>query len=54
MQQDNRRTAADRRVIEADAIDLGATGMLAADRVGSRRQGLPQQLAMGGMEREKQ
>ena len=54
VQKDDRRTVADRRVIEADAVDLGVTGVLAGDRGGSRWQGLPQRLTAGGMEREKQ
>ena len=44
---------ADRRVIEADAVDLGVTDVLTGDRSRGRRQGLPQRLTTGGMEREK-
>ena len=54
VQKDDRRTVADRCVIEADAVDLGMAGVLAGDRDRSRRQGLPQRLTTGGMEREKQ
>ena len=53
VQKDDRRTMADRRVIEADAVDLGVTDVLTGDRSRGRRQGLPQRLTTGGMEREK-
>src|SRR5450631_3351977 len=54
VQQDDRRTVADRGVIEADAVDFGVAGVLAGNWDGSRRQRLPQRLAMSSMEREKQ
>ena len=54
VQKDDRRTVADARVIEADAVDLGVAGVLAGDRGRSGRQGLPQGFGTNGMDREKQ
>jgi hypothetical protein len=54
VQKDDRRTVADARVIQADTVDLGVTGLLAGDRGRSGRQGLPRRLTVGGLEREQQ
>jgi hypothetical protein len=54
VQKDDRRAVADRCVKEANAVDLGVAGVLAGDRGRSRRQGVPQRLAVGGLEREQQ
>ena len=51
MQQHDRRAVADRRVIQADAVDLGVAGVLAGDRGRRRRQRLPQRLGHGDAQR---
>ena len=51
VQKDDRRTVTDRRVIEVDAVDLGVAGVLTRNRGRSWRQGLPQRLPTGSMER---
>ena len=52
VQQHDRRAVADRRVVQADAVDLGVAGVFAGDRRRRGRQRLPQRIGHGDAQRD--